>query len=103
MSKENEQRGSTSDQSKQVSGTRNGGGRSNGNRNSDRGYQLISNSSRNKVSDEIPILRYGPDNNFPKFKERIARSAMDRFGNIATLIETKKKYEPPEIDKTNLT
>ncbi len=50
------------------------------------------------IKDEIPILRYGPDNNFHKFKEKLSRVALERYGNMATFIETDKEYDVPAVD-----
>ena len=48
--------------------------------------------------DDVPILKYGPDNNFQKFKEKLSRTALERFGNMATFIETDQDYVVSAVD-----
>lgn len=44
------------------------------------------------------MLKYGPDNNFHKFKEKLVRVAMKEYGDLGRLIETGEYYERPEIN-----
>ena len=44
------------------------------------------------------MLRYGPDNNFPKFKEKMSKEAIEQFGDLGRMVETGEYYEPPEPD-----
>ena len=48
--------------------------------------------------DEVPVLKYGPDNNFQKFKEKLSRVALEKFGNMATFTETDQDYVVPAVD-----
>ena len=50
-------------------------------------------------SDGVPMLRYGPDNNFHKFKEKISRAAIEKFGDLGRLIETSEYHELPEVEE----
>ena len=50
------------------------------------------------VGDGVPILLYGPENNFSKFKEKLARAAIEKFGDLGRLIETAEYFKPPQPD-----
>jgi hypothetical protein len=54
---------------------------------------------------EIPILCYGPNNNFAKFKEALSYQALKQFGDLGRLIELGHYYEPepPDLDDYNFT
>ena len=56
------------------------------------------------LGDGVPILRFGPDNNFSKFRERLARAAMETYGDLGRLIEDDQYYEPvaPNLANYNL-
>jgi hypothetical protein len=53
-----------------------------------------------KDPQEIPILRYGPANNFAKFREALSKAAMKEYGNLGKLIKLGTYYEPkmPDCD-----
>jgi hypothetical protein len=44
-------------------------------------------NDRKKEPESIPILRYGPSNNFMKFKEAISKKALLDYGNLGKLIK----------------
>jgi len=46
---------------------------------------------------ENPVLKYGPSNNFTRFKEAISKAAPRDYGNLGILVKT-GKYEPTEPD-----
>ena len=46
--------------------------------------------------EEIPVLKYGPQNNFSKFKEAISKNALKSYGLLGKMIKTGKYYEPEE-------
>jgi hypothetical protein len=48
----------------------------------------------------IPILKYGPGNNFAKFKEAISKVALKEYGDLGKLIQQGTYYIPPALDKT---
>ena len=48
------------------------------------------------VGDGVPVLRYGPDNNFAKFKEKLSRAAIEKYGDLGRLVETGQYFEPTE-------
>ena len=43
---------------------------------------------KDKDPEEIPILKYGPSNNFYKFKEALSKTALRDYGHLGTLIKT---------------
>jgi hypothetical protein len=48
-----------------------------------RGFRL---EEKKKDPDAIPILKYGPANNFMRFKEALPKKALLEFGNLGKLI-----------------
>jgi hypothetical protein len=57
------------------------------------------NNKRRKNPQEIPILRYGPANNFAKFREALSKAAMKEYGNLRELIKQGVYYEPEMPDR----
>ena len=55
---------------------------------------------KDKDPEEIPILKYGPTNNFTKFMEALSKTALKDYGNLGKLIKLGKYYEPEEPDST---
>jgi len=60
----------------------------------DRGQQ-----QKKKDPEEIPILRFGPNNNFSKFKEALANKALREYGDLGRLIKWGVYYvpDPPDV------
>jgi hypothetical protein len=58
-------------------------------------------SSKKKDPEEIPILKYGPYNNFAKFKEAISKTALKNYGQLGKLIKLGDYYEPEKPDSTD--
>jgi hypothetical protein len=57
-------------------------------------------SSKSLNSDEaVPMLKYGPYNNFIVFKERLKTACMEKYGDLARLIELEIYWEPEAVDK----
>jgi hypothetical protein len=50
---------------------------------------------RKKDPEEIPVLRYGPNNNFTKFKEAMSKAALKNYGNLGRLIQLEGCYYQP--------
>ena len=48
----------------------------------------------------VPILRYGPKNNFLKFKDKLRTACMKQYGDLGRLIELNDYYKPKEVDKS---
>jgi hypothetical protein len=56
--------------------------------------------SKKKDPEAIPVLKYGPGNNFAKFKEAISKVALKEYGDLGKLIQQGAYYIPPAPDKT---
>jgi hypothetical protein len=65
----------------------------------------VQHDQKKKDPTEIPILRYGPNNNFSKFKEALSYQALKQFGYIGCLTKLGEYYnrEPPDQDDYDLT
>jgi hypothetical protein len=59
---------------------------------------------KKKYPEEIPILKFGPNNNFAKFKEALANKALREYGDLGRLIESGKYFvpEPPAVTDYDL-
>lgn len=53
---------------------------------------------KKKDTEEIPILKYGPQGNFAKFKEAISKTELRDYGHLGKLIETGEYYKPSELN-----
>jgi hypothetical protein len=54
---------------------------------------------KKKDHEAIPILKYGPGNNYAKFKEAISKVALKEYGDLGKLIHQGIYYIPPAPDK----
>jgi hypothetical protein len=61
-------------------------------------YAQQQQQQKKKDPTEIPILQYGPNNNFSKFKEALSYQALKQFGDLGRLIELGEYYEPEPPD-----
>jgi hypothetical protein len=61
-------------------------------------------SSKKKDPEQLPILTFGPNNNFAKFKEALATKALREYGDLGRLIESGHYYVPdlPDPDDYDL-
>jgi hypothetical protein len=59
---------------------------------------------KKKDPEEIPILKFGPNNNFAKFKEALANKALREYGDLGRLIESGEYFvsEPPNVTNYDL-
>jgi len=48
----------------------------------------------------VPILQFGSGNNFYVFKEKLALTALEKFGDLARLVETDEYWKPPALNFT---
>lgn len=57
-------------------------------------------AERNAVPDRgaIPTLRYGVDNNFPDFKKKLSRGALEMFKDLGRMFDLGEYYSPPEVE-----
>ena len=46
----------------------------------------------------VPVLKYGTDNNFAVFKKNLSMAAMEKYGDLARLIDTGDYFVPEEVD-----
>ena len=60
--------------------------------------QCFEGKKKDKDPEEIPVLKYGPSNNFFKSKEALLKTALWDFGHLGKLIKTGEYYKPPEPD-----
>ena len=85
-----------------------GAGRGNGgriNNNSERGRQNRYFRNRRPPApgkkldsnEEVPMLRFGSNNNYTIFREKLSTACIEKFGNLGRLIETGEYWQPPEI------
>lgn len=66
--------------------------------NKPRGPRDVPRATRTLKSDEdVPMLRYGPNNNFVIFAERMSTACLEKYGALGKLIKLEKYWEPPEI------
>jgi hypothetical protein len=55
--------------------------------------------SKRKDPEAIPVLKYGPLNNFTKFRDALSKAALKEFGSIGKLIKQEKLEIPEEPDR----
>jgi hypothetical protein len=54
---------------------------------------------KRKDPEAIPVLKYGPSNNFTKFRDALSKAALKEFGPIGKLIKQEKLEMPEEPDR----
>jgi hypothetical protein len=54
---------------------------------------------KKKDAEAIPILKYGPSNNFAKIREAMSKAALKQYGDLGRLIRQGSYYIPPEPNK----
>jgi len=59
---------------------------------------------KKKDPEEIPILKFGPNNNFARFKEALANKALREYGDLGRLIESGEYFvpKPPDVTEYDL-
>ena len=73
-----------------------------GSKQAGRGGNMFRRQTRPKnEGTQVPVLHYGPENNFQRFKEKMAAEALKKYGDLGLLIETERYYEPPEVQLEN--
>ena len=48
---------------------------------------------------EVPTSKYGPTNNWTLYRERMIKSALEKYDDLRRLIEDEVYYAPPTIDQ----
>ena len=73
-------------------------GRNRRSKGSDRSNYLLGNSSQagNSVT-AVPLLKFGTGNNWLKFKEKLITACIEKYGNLARLMQLESYYTPPKI------
>jgi hypothetical protein len=56
--------------------------------------------TKRKDPDAVPILKYGPNNNFMRFREALSKKALEEYGTLGKLILKGKIEEPEEPNRT---
>jgi hypothetical protein len=49
-------------------------------------------TTKKKDPEEVPILTFGPNNNFAKFKEALASKALRKYGDLGRLMDSGQYY-----------
>ena len=68
-----------------------------------RGYRGRNNRQNRGSNDDakdgqgVPILKYGPRNNFLKWKEKLMTACMEEYGNLGRMIDLNAYWEPEEV------
>jgi hypothetical protein len=89
MSKDDEKKGNS-----------HGGYRGKGGRNANNFKKDSKKQAKPLNSDEaVPMLRYGPSNNFVTFKDKIKTACMEKYGDLGRLIELEAYWQPPKVNK----
>ncbi len=57
---------------------------------------------KKKDLDAVPILKFGPGNNFMRFKEALPTKALEEYGVLGKLIKKGTIDEPPEPNRSNV-
>jgi len=58
--------------------------------------------SRSLNSDQdVPMLRFGPNNNFVLFKERMSTACMEKYGPLGRLINKEAYWMPSDIEESD--
>jgi len=82
----------------QAANASQGGSGDNKARRNNRRYYYQDNETK-KDPEPIPILWYGPSNNFMKFKEAISKKALLDYGNLGKLIKHGYIVLPEQPDR----
>jgi hypothetical protein len=61
-------------------------------RKSGRGGGQSKEQTKKKDPEEVPILTFGPNNNFAKFKEALSSKALREYGDLGRLVEAGSYY-----------
>ena len=68
-----------------------------------RGYRGRNNRQNRGSNDDakdgqgVPILKYGPRNNFLKWKEKLRTACMEEYGDLGRMIDLNAYWEPEEV------
>ena len=66
---------------------------------SDRSNYIPGKSSQAGNSDSaVPILKFGSGNNWLKFREKLNTACIEKYGDLARLMQLEAYYEPPKLE-----
>ena len=68
-----------------------------GNRTNRSNYLLGTNTKEGNSDSAVPLLKFGTGNNWLKFKEKISTACLEKYGDLARLMQLENYYVPPEI------
>ena len=68
------------------------------NREDRRNYILGISAKADNSDSAVPLLKFGTGNNWLKFKEKISTACLEKYGNLARLMQTEYYYKPPKIE-----
>ena len=63
-----------------------------------RNYLLGTSSPAGNSDSAVPLLKFGTGNNWLKFKEKLSTACIEKYGDLARLMQTESYYIPPEIE-----
>jgi hypothetical protein len=66
-------------------------------KNDGRGKKPFKNFGKRPEEKGIPILKFGKNNNFYKFRAALSNEATERYDNLGKLIDLEKYYDPPFV------
>ena len=81
------------------------GGRSGGRSGRGRGrtqqstYKAFTGAAKAGGDDDVPILKYGPGNNYVVFKEKLEAACVERYGNLGRIIRDENYWVPTSVDQ----
>ena len=73
-----------------------------GNRTNRSNYLLGTNTKEGNSDSAVPLLKFGTGNNWLKFKEKISTACLEKYGDLARLMQLENYYVPPEIVRTRM-
>jgi hypothetical protein len=56
---------------------------------------------KKKDPEAIPVLKYGPGNNFAKFRDALSKAALKEYGQLGKLIKQERLDKPEEPDRAS--
>lgn len=68
------------------------------NREDRRNYLLGVSGKADNSDSAVTLLKFGNGNNWLKFKEKISTACLEKYGDLARLVQTELYYEPPGIE-----
>ena len=51
------------------------------------------------AGNDVPILKYGPGNNYVVFKKKLEAACVEKYGNLGRIIRYESYWIPPDVDQ----